>query len=123
MIFDLLDHFSENPSSNLISYIITKFENNYFGNISHPIIREKYFSSKILNNMINKIFKIIYNEPDDDFKLELLESLNKTINEEVDKINKCNGLQKQICSFNPANIKAHIASLEEEITYSNSKKL
>lgn len=115
LIFEFLDFFDSNHDPNLIPYIITKFENNYFGNLTHPIIREKYFSSKLINKIIKNMLKTIYNEIDDDFKLELLKSLKKAINKETFETNK-------LCPFDISSLNAYIVRAEEEITSLNTKK-
>lgn len=86
-ILGLLNYFNETKNPDLLSKIISSFEGSRVGNAGlHAPIREKYFSSNKISNMLGEIKNSINNIDDEIAKSNLYFSLYKAIIEEQRKV-------------------------------------
>jgi hypothetical protein len=86
----LVNDFVETKNPNLLGQIITSFESSRIGNAGlHAPIREKYFSSKRINIILDEIKNSINCIDDKILKNDLFFSLYKAIIEERRKVDVC----------------------------------
>lgn len=89
-IQNMVNNFIETKNPNLLSQIITSFENSRVGNAGlHAPIREKYFSSKKIGIFLDEIKNSINSIEDSIIKNNLYFSLYKAIIEEQRKVDAC----------------------------------
>jgi len=119
IIKKLIDEFCKTNNPSLISQIITRFENNRVGNCGmHAPIREKYFSQKNMNYIIEKIKERIDQIDDVSTKNMLFLSLYNAIIEEEQKVNNCK-LKRNNHQIPGIDFKKELADIEEILSNLN----
>lgn len=90
-----INEFRVTRNPDLLSQIITQFENNRVGNCGlHAPIREKYFSQSNMSTIIKKLKDFISMEADEIIKNSLYFSLYKLITSEKEKVIVCSSKRK-----------------------------
>ena len=121
----MVSKFEETKNPELISQIITQFENNRVGNNdNHILIRELYFSEVDMRSILSRIENIIINEQDEKLKGNLLKSYFETVKLEKRRVNDCKRYRKsgQTSSFDFKEIlnRIELLSMVEKDIYSSS---
>ena len=118
-IQSLVNNFFQTKDPNILNQIISSYESSRVGNVGlHAPIREKYFSSKKITIILDKIKNSIDSINDNIIKNNLYFSLYKAIIEEQRKVDKCrfNRKKKQTSGIN---FEKELKEIEQILTNSN----
>lgn len=91
----------ETKDSSLLPSIITQFENNRVGNrIPHDYIRETYFSSSSMQEMLNQIIETIKTIEDKSLRYTNINAMGRLISTERKHFSDCMQTEGQTPEFN-----------------------
>ncbi len=91
VIINLIEQFKMTKNADLLSKIITRFENNRVGNCGrHAPIKDRFFSQKQMSAILADIKQIISNEENERIRNSLYFALYKAILMEQQKVKACN---------------------------------
>lgn len=118
-IQNMIYEFSQTKNYMLLSKIITTFENSRVGNFGlHAPIREKYFSSTKITELLEEIKNIITTIDDEVVKSNLYFLLYQAIVEEQKKVDSCSGKRKRQ-QTSGIDFSKELAELEKILTSNN----